>query len=581
MSQPNDTSGLRAKIQKLGSNLSNMVMPNIGAFIAWGLITALFIETGWMPNERFAQLVDPMITYLLPLLIGYTGGYVLHGQRGGVVGAIATTGAIVGTDVPMFIGAMVMGPLGGWSIKKFDETFQHRVRAGFEMLVNNFSAGIIGFILTLIAFVGVGPIVEGLTSAIGSGVEAIIQKNLLPIANILIEPAKVLFLNNALNHGIFTPLGAEQVANTGKSILFLLETNPGPGLGVLLAYMFFGTGSAKSSSPGAIIISFLGGIHEIYFPYVLMRPLMFLAVIAGGVAGTTTFQLLGAGLSGAASPGSVIAISLMAPRGGLLPVLAGVFMAALVSFLVASVILKTDRRIEEEIAEEATNAEASSDELPSADNIQHIIFACDAGMGSSAMGASLLRKKVNELGLGMDVTNSAISNLGNDPNTLIITQAELTPRAKGQAPSSTHVSVDNFLEEGPYDRLLQSMVGKDEGVAEEDEDTAVEASELPDKAVENIQYDELRAIVVTYDQKSAASVMAASMIRNEFAKAGVKLPVTVAQMDELVDDSYTLFVAKTEHSLAARDKTRLGKHLGVDDLLDEKNWQQLAKDLTF
>ena len=334
-------SALKVRVQKLGTTLSNMVMPNIGAFIAWGILATLFIETGWFPNPTLSVMVSPILTYLLPLLIGYTAGFNVYGQRGAVVGAMASFGAIVGSSVTMFIGAMIMGPLGAWCIKKFDEKFQEKIRPGFEMLLNNFSAGIIGFILIILAFLAVGPVVSSLTAAIGVGVQAIINAKMLPLANILIEPAKVLFLNNALNHGIFTPLGTEQVAEAGKSILFLLESNPG--LGILLAYSFFGKGSAKSSAPGAVIIEFLGGIHEIYFPYVMIKPLLFLAAIAGGVVGTFTFQLLGAGLSAAASPGSIIAILAMTPRGGYLPVIAGVAAAAVASFLVASVILKADR----------------------------------------------------------------------------------------------------------------------------------------------------------------------------------------------------------------------------------------------
>lgn len=328
-------SSLKVRVQKLGTSLSNMVMPNIGAFIAWGVLTSLFIPTGWLPNENLATIVGPAITYLLPLLIGYTGGYMVHGQRGAVVGAIATFGAIAGAEVPMFIGAMIMGPLGGWCIKKFDKSFQEKIRPGFEMLVNNFSAGLIGFALVIFAYLAVGPIVSTLTDAIGNGVQAIVDANLLPLANILVEPAKILFLNNAINHGIFTPLGAEQVAETGKSILFLIEANPGPGLGILVAYMVFGKGSAKSSAWGASIIHFLGGIHEIYFPYVMMKPLLFLAVIAGGVTGTFVNQLLGSGLTGAASPGSIIAILGMAAKGTHLSVILGVLAGAVVSFLVA------------------------------------------------------------------------------------------------------------------------------------------------------------------------------------------------------------------------------------------------------
>lgn len=284
-----DKSDVKVKIQKFGSYLSGMVMPNIGAFIAWGLITALFIPTGWWPNEDLAKLVGPMITFLLPLLIGFTGGRMIYDIRGGVVGATATMGVIVGTDIPMFLGAMIMGPIGGYAIKKFDQAVHGKIKSGFEMLVNNFSAGIIAGILTLIAYKAIGPVVAGLSNVLASGVEAIINANLLPLANIFIEPAKVLFLNNAINHGILSPLGIDQAADAGKSILFLLETNPGPGLGILLAYWLFGKGAAKQTAPGAVIIHFLGGIHEIYFPYILMKPMLILAAIAGGVSGVKSW----------------------------------------------------------------------------------------------------------------------------------------------------------------------------------------------------------------------------------------------------------------------------------------------------
>ena len=297
---------MKEKVQLFGRSLSGMVMPNIGAFIAWGLITALFIETGWMPNERIAQLVSPMSSVLLPLLIAYTGGNVVAGQRGGVIGAIATMGVIVGSDVPMFIGAMIVGPLSAWVIKKFDKLMENHVKAGFEMLVNNFSLGIIGAVLAVLAMYGVTPLVGTLNNWMSIGVGFFVDHGILPLTSLFIEPAKVLFLNNAINHGILSPMGIQQVEEMGKSIFFLLEANPGPGLGVLLAYCIAGKGNAKSSAPGAVIIHFFGGIHEIYFPYILMNPLLLLATIAGGAAGVFTFNLMGVGLTAPASPGSKI-----------------------------------------------------------------------------------------------------------------------------------------------------------------------------------------------------------------------------------------------------------------------------------
>ncbi|MGJ7922780.1 PTS mannitol transporter subunit IICB [Neobacillus sp. LXY-4] len=463
-----NTSDVKVKIQKFGSFLSGMVMPNIGAIIAWGLITAFFIPTGWWPNEDLAKLVGPMITYLLPLLIGYTGGKMVHDVRGGVVGATATMGVIVGTDIPMFLGAMIMGPLGGYLIKKFDQAIHGKVKSGFEMLVNNFSAGIIGGALTLVAYKAIGPVVEGLSKVLASGVETIVDANLLPLANIIIEPAKILFLNNAINHGILSPLGIDQAASAGKSIMFMLETNPGPGLGILLAFMLFGKGTAKQTAPGAAIIHFLGGIHEIYFPYILMKPVLLLAAIAGGVSGVFTFNLFDAGLVAAPSPGSIFALLAMTPKGGYLGVLAGVLVATAVSFVVAALLLKTSKDTEEDL----TTATAKMEEMKgkkssvssvltsevqvSADKVNKVVFACDAGMGSSAMGASILRNKMKKAEIDVTVINTAINNLPSDAD-IVITHKDLTDRAKAKLPNATHISVENFLNSPKYDELVDQL----------------------------------------------------------------------------------------------------------------------------
>ena len=336
-----ETVGIKTKVQKLGRALSGMVMPNIGAFIAWGFITALFIEKGWLPNAQLAEMVTPMLKYVLPVLIGYTGGKMIAGDRGSVIGAIATVGIVVGAgDTTMLIGGMIMGPLGGWVIKKFDELVDGKIPSGFEMLVNNFSVGILGLILAIIGFYAIGPVVIAVTSVLQAGVEFLVKRNLIFLTSLFIEPAKVLFLNNAINHGILSPLGIEQAKEMGSSIMFLLEANPGPGLGVLLAYCIFGKGSSKESAPGAVIIHFLGGIHEIYFPYILMNPALILAVMLGGASGVLTFSVLGAGLVAAASPGSIIAILAMTAKGKYFAVIAGVVVSTVVSFLVSSVFVK-------------------------------------------------------------------------------------------------------------------------------------------------------------------------------------------------------------------------------------------------
>ncbi|MCY7848350.1 PTS mannitol transporter subunit IICB [Bacillus haynesii] len=466
-------SDFKVKIQRFGSYLSGMIMPNIGAFIAWGIITALFIPTGWMPNEALASLVDPMIKFLLPLLIGYTGGKMVYDHRGGVVGATAAIGVIVGADIPMFLGAMIMGPLGGYLMKLTDRLFKDKVRSGFEMLINNFTAGILGFILAVLGFLAIGPVVLGLNKTLAAGVEVIVNANLLPLASIFVEPAKVLFLNNAINHGILSPIGIEQAAQAGKSILFLLEANPGPGLGILLAYMIFGKGTSKQTAPGAAVIHFLGGIHEIYFPYILMKPLLILAAIAGGASGVLTFSIFNAGLAAVPSPGSIIAVLAMTPKGNHIGVILGVLVATAVSFIVASLILKTSKAGDEDLTaaaekmqqmkgkksqavSELTSVDQAEETAAPYENVGKIIFACDAGMGSSAMGASILKNKVKKAELDIDVSNTSINNLPEDAD-IVITHKDLTERAKVKLPNARHISVENFLNSPKYDELINQL----------------------------------------------------------------------------------------------------------------------------
>ncbi|AOR63263.1 PTS mannitol transporter subunit IICBA [Pectobacterium wasabiae] len=459
---------IKIKVQNFGRFLSNMVMPNIGAFIAWGIITALFIPTGWIPNDTLAKLVGPMITYLLPLLIGYTGGRLVFGERGGVVGAITTMGVIVGTDIPMFLGAMIVGPLGGWTIKRFDRMVDGKIKSGFEMLVNNFSAGIIGMLLAILSFLAIGPLVEVFSQVLASGVNLMVQNNLLPFTSIFVEPAKILFLNNAINHGIFSPLGIQQATETGKSIFFLIEANPGPGMGVLMAYMFFGRGNAKESAPGAAIIHFLGGIHEIYFPYVLMNPRLIIAVILGGMTGVFTLSVLGGGLVSPASPGSILAVLAMTPKGAYFANLAAIAAAFAVSFIVSAILLKSTKQKEEDLGDatrrvqemKASSKGAATNTGVSGDmsTVRKIIVACDAGMGSSAMGAGVLRKKVQDAGLtNISVTNSAINSLPDDVD-LVITHRDLTERAMRHAPQAQHISLTNFLDSGLYSDLAARLV---------------------------------------------------------------------------------------------------------------------------
>ena len=528
---------IKIKVQNFGRFLSNMVMPNIGAFIAWGIITALFIPTGWFPNETLAKLVGPMITYLLPLLIGYTGGRLVFGERGGVVGAITTMGVIVGTDIPMFLGAMIVGPLGGWAIKRFDRMVDGKIKSGFEMLVNNFSAGIIGMLLAILSFLAIGPLVEVFSQVLASGVNLMVQNNLLPFTSIFVEPAKILFLNNAINHGIFSPLGIQQATETGKSIFFLIEANPGPGMGVLMAYMFFGRGNAKESAPGAAIIHFLGGIHEIYFPYVLMNPRLIIAVILGGMTGVFTLSVLGGGLVSPASPGSILAVLAMTPKGAYFANLAAIAAAFAVSFIVSAILLKSTKQKEEDLSDAtrrmqemkasskgtATNVGVSGD----MSTVRKIIVACDAGMGSSAMGAGVLRKKVQDAGLtSISVTNSAINSLPDDVD-LVITHRDLTERAMRHAPQAQHISLTNFLDSGLYSDLVARLTAAQGAVKSE----AV-ATPAPTVADAQTNLFQLGAGNVFLNQHATDKEQAIRFAGEQLVKGGYVEPAYVEAMLE-------------------------------------------------
>ncbi|CAH7147056.1 mannitol-specific PTS enzyme IICB component CmtA [Vibrio chagasii] len=462
------STNIRAKVQAFGGHLTAMVLPNIGAFIAWGFITALFIPTGWMPNEYFGELVGPMITYLLPLLIGYTGGQIVGDKRGAVAGAIGTMGVIAGAEIPMFVGAMIMGPLSGWVIVQIDKRLQDKIPSGFEMVVNNFSLGIFGMLMCLFAYAIVGPAVTAANLFVKSGIEALVATGFLPLLAIINEPAKVLFLNNAIDQGIYYQLGLQAAAETGKSIFFMVASNPGPGLGMLLAYAKFGQGLSKKSAPSAIIIHFFGGIHELYFPYVLMKPIMILAMIAGAATGIATFNLLDGGLVAGPSPGSIFSYLALTPKGSFFATIAGVITATIVSFLVASAILKVSKKTEseDEFEQSVTDmkdmkAEGVVAKAPTAavkaeaKDIKFVAFACDAGMGSSAMGASTFKRKLEKAGFNVEVKNFAIEKVPSNAD-VVVTHESLESRAI-KATGLPVVTIKNFLHDPALDNLMDTI----------------------------------------------------------------------------------------------------------------------------
>ncbi|MSS77436.1 PTS mannitol transporter subunit IICBA [Anaerococcus sp. WCA-380-WT-2B] len=448
---------IRGRVQSFGGFLTNMVLPNIGAFIAWGLVTALFIESGWFPNKKLAGLVAPSVKYLLPLLLANTGGTMVGGKRGGVLGSIATMGLIIGAEIPMFLGAMIMGPLGGYIMKKVDSLLGNKIRSGFEMVVNNFAIGILGFILMILSYLFIGPLIESLNILITKAIEVLVSTGFLPLLSVINEPAKVLFLNNVIDQGIYYPLGMQETLATGKSIYFMVASNPGPGLGLLLAYTLFGNESARKSAPGAIVIHFIGGIHELYFPYVLMKPITIIAMILGGMSGTFIFNILGVGLTAGPSPGSIISYLALTPRGNYFGVILGVFVATLVSFLVTSLILKASKESEENIGKYEAQTKEMKQNKKITGKISKVAFACDAGMGSSAMGASRFAKMLKDNNINsIQVKNFTIEEVPSDYDVVVL-HKNLYDRAKRKLGNYNIITIENYLNDVNLDRLLSEI----------------------------------------------------------------------------------------------------------------------------
>ncbi len=560
----------RAKIQAFGGFLTAMVLPNMGAFIAWGLITALFIATGWMPNEKYASLVDPMLYYLLPLLLAISGGRRVAGDRGGLIAAITTVGLIIGgmdiplsqfglegegtTSVPMFLGAMIMGPVSGLCIKKFDEMMDGKMPGGMEMIINNFSIGIMGLVLALISFEIVGPIIVSATIVVMGVVNFFVDAGFTPLLALIIEPAKVLFLNNVLAQGVFTPLAALDAQNIGQSLFYMLESNPGPGFGLLLAYCLFGRGETKESAKGASIIHFVGGIHEIYFPYVLMKPSLIIAMIFGSMSGIFFFDMMSLGLVGPASPGSIIAYLTMTPKGSHMMVMIGVIISTAVTFLISSVILKASKPMSDEELEaskakskamkeegknildgkkeETKEVAAATSSLPT-DRPPFIVFACDAGLGSSALGANAFSKKCKKEEIDVKCTNFAIEKMPSDVDVAVVHQ-NFKDRVALAFPNLRVVTIENYLKDPNINDLMDELRAlKDGGTAPE----AVKAEEkAPEVVSSSLPTDKPPYIVFACDAGLGSSALGANAFNKKCKKAGLDIKCTNFAIEKMPDD---------------------------------------------
>lgn len=537
------------KTRRVGHYLSGMIMPNVSVFITWGIITTLIQYLRGPLQSSFLEMDRLMIQFLFPVLIAYTGGRLIE-NRAGVVAAVAVIGMLTESEDPQILGAMVIGPLIGWIVFLFDKYVLPKVKPGYEMLVRNFSAGILGMLFGYLSLVFIGPIIAGITNQIGFFVGWLIQRNLLLFTNLFIEPLKVLFLNNTLNHGILTPLGIEQAGDAGTSILFLIETNPGPGLGVLLAFILFSRKELKATASGAFMIHLFGGIHEIYFPFVLLNPLLFAAVILGGMSGTLIFEMFQVGLKVPASPGSIVVILANAPQEMLLGVASGIAGSTLVSFIIAALVIRKDQT-KKEISEKVTKVT----------EIRTILFACDAGMGSSAMGASLMRQQLQASGISIPVDYTSIYRVNDDPHLLIITQNELKHLAEIQAPHAQLVTIGNFLDQEEYTKVITMLTDEQENEM------------IPEAIGKKLPYQ--KVIFLYADGVRGSQTMAVQAFRNLAEKQNIGVDVEKQPLEQLIADQHNLYIV-TE-AFAAENELPKGPLLVVEHLIATNKYEKLLR----
>lgn len=549
-------------LRRFGHRLSGMIMPNLSIFIAWSLLSLVAGYTTGNLRLALSEVETIMIRVVLPILIGFTGGKMFEEQRGGVVAAIATVGVIVSTDVPQLFGAMFIGPLAGYTFAKIEQILLPKVKEGYEMLTKNFLAGIVGGLLCCFGILVVAPAVESASFWLYQFSSWLIEANLLPLVHVFLEPLKVLFFNNAINHGLLTPLGLEGTSQTGQSILFLLETNPGPGVGVLVAFLLFGPVGQRKTAGGATMIQLIGGIHEIYFPFVLMDPRLFLAVIAGGMSGTLVFQIFNVGLSAPASPGSLVAILANAPTDARLAVFSGIFVSFLCSFAIASLLLKRQRGIEP-VSMIKMKEEDQVETVTT--NYQQILFVCDAGMGSSAMGASLLSRQLKAVNLEMPVTYQSVHQMKWQPKTLVVIQAELKQLAQKYVPEKDMVSVQNFLEiKSYYPQVLAKLTASSQ-----------EQSSLGSESTGTNPTKQIQKLVFLYAENVRGSqTMGMELLRQQAAKQGVAIEVSKEPLETVFFTKETTYVVTRELAQAYHlDLTQQNLYV-VISFLNKKEYQE-------
>ncbi|WHQ36846.1 hypothetical protein [Spiroplasma sp. SV19] len=500
--------GIRKMVQKFGSFMAGMIMPTVSLLIAWGLMAAMFLTNvqgesiGWFNVPALGRFVGPTMKYLIPSLIGFMAGKMIYDVRGGMLGAFVTFAAIIGNDwvydqfgatillingktinasnsPNQIIGAMILAPLTVYGFKKIEKLYINRVKVGFEMLVKNFSLALIAIIYAIMIFYAWGWIMFGISWVMISIINLFTKTPwVFPFMAILTEPLRAMFLNNALNHGVMVPLGTEDVVRqldngviNPASWFFMVGGNPGPGFGLLLAYVVWRK-QQRAAALGSSPIQLLGGIHEVHYVYIVAEPIMILATISGAFVSLGVVAIFSGGTRAVISPGSLISVIAMSPTAikiaiNIIAVLAG----ALTAFGVASFIMifkrhhKTDQLIvnvtDEGIAFQDPVVSLSQDRKKTPNfnwaKAKLLMVACDAGMGSSAMAAAILRKWCEKNNIDIIVKNCAVKDLTPDVD-ICVTMKTFADIAHEKIPNAYIYPVSQFLGKNIFDNLHAELI---------------------------------------------------------------------------------------------------------------------------
>lgn len=468
---------MKKLLHRFGKFYTKVIINFIGIFIFVGILSVVFGDYGWLPNEDIYAISQFVYKVVIPIMIAYAAGNQAghlgecagskHLQIGGAIAVMATSGMILADDEIGILGAMILGPLSGMLWKYMLEPKVEKVKTGMEMLVRNVTAAFAGSIMTLIAFYLIAPVISAGENILLSGIDYLIEHKLIWLVSFVIEPAKVFFLNNSINHGILIPIGMQQAEQMGESILFLLETNPGPGLGILAA-LYLEKKEKRKQYAASMFVEFVGGIHEIYFPEVIANMWLLLALICGGAAGNLCFLILHGATTGVVSPGSIFSVLLVCTQNRILGVLVGIIVSAAVSAAVAILILKWQKKrfkiSEKNTMEEIGSVEKTAPVVQSVlegkvekKMIQKIGFICNAGVGSSAMGAALFRKKLREMNLTeIEVEAYAADQIPEDLDA-VVCQKDLMEMLLPELRAVKVYIVESLLNQSEYMAIIEEI----------------------------------------------------------------------------------------------------------------------------